>query len=125
MAADETDKYLSVLVDLVARRNITHRGLDTALGWKGGLARKVLRGERPLRLTQLLEILHVLKVEPLEYYARVHAAPLVLDRLLNAINAQGAPPPLVLPPHLGEEELSHLIRQAVEQALEKGKAEKA
>jgi len=117
MTPDGLSRYLAVLNDLVRQKGITRRELDSRLGWKGGVVARLLRGERgDLRLSQLLAILQELDVEPLTFYAAVHAEAPVTVRLLNRL-AGDAPPRLIVPPAMTEEEFSRKIREAVEAAL--------
>jgi hypothetical protein len=79
---------------------------------------RLLRGERDLRLSQLLAILKILQVEPLSFFRAVHADRSVSARLLESLAAATpASAPLVVPPLMSEVEFSKLLRNALDDAL--------
>jgi DNA-binding Xre family transcriptional regulator len=119
MIPDELRRYLDLLNRLVAEKKITRRELDSRLGWKGGVAARLLRGERgDLRMSQLLGILRVLDVEPLAFFLSAHAdAPASAWILAHLDTLPASPEPLFLPPVMSEEEFSRRIQEALEKAL--------
>jgi transcriptional regulator with XRE-family HTH domain len=118
MAAEELSRYLATLADLVKEKKLALTKLDRLLGWRGGMVGRLLRGERDLRLSQLLAILDILQVEPLAFFRAVYADRSVSTRLMETL-ATAAPtsPPLIVPPMMSEEEFSKLIRAALDDAL--------
>jgi hypothetical protein len=118
MADEELSRYLAVLADVVKDKKIALTKLDRLLGWRGGVVGRLLRGEREIRLSQLLAILNVLEVEPLAFFRAVYADRSVSARLISSLTA--ATPmsaPLVVPPSMTEEEFSRLIRTVLDDAL--------
>ena len=87
MADEELSRHLAVLADLVKEKKIALTKLDRLLGWRGGMAGRLLRGERDLRLSQLLAILKILQVEPLSFFRAVYA-----DRSISARSWRAWPP---------------------------------
>jgi hypothetical protein len=118
MTDEELSRYLAVLADLVKEKKIALTKLDRLLGWRGGMAGRLLRGERDLRLSQLLAILKILQVEPLSFFRVVYAERSVSTRLMESLAAATpASTPLVVPPMMSEEEFSKLIRTVLDDAL--------
>jgi hypothetical protein len=118
MATEELSRYLAVLADLVKDKKIALTRIDRLLGWRGGMVGRLLRGERDLRLSQLLAILNTLEVEPLAFFRAVYADRSVAARLMESLTA-AAPmsTPLVVPPLMSEEDFSRLIRTVLDDAL--------
>jgi transcriptional regulator with XRE-family HTH domain len=118
MTHEELSRYLAVLADLVKEKKIALTKLDRLLGWRGGMVGRLLRGERDLRLSQLLAILKILQVEPLSFFRVVYAERSVSTRLMESLAAATpASTPLVVPPMMSEEEFSKLIRTVLYDAL--------
>ena len=118
MADEELSRYLATLADLVKEKKIALTKLDRLLGWRGGVAGRLLRGERDLRLSQLLAILKILQVEPLSFFRAVYADRSVSARLMESLAAAApASTPLVVPPMMSEEEFTKLIRTVLDDAL--------
>jgi hypothetical protein len=118
MADEELSRYLTVLADLVKEKKIALTKLDRLLGWRGGMVGRLLRGERDLRLSQLLAILSILQVEPLSFFRVVHADRSISARLMESLAAAApASAPLVVPPLMSEREFSKLLRTALDDAL--------
>jgi transcriptional regulator with XRE-family HTH domain len=118
MTDEELSRYLAVLADLVKEKKIALTKLDRLLGWRGGMVGRLLRGERDLRLSQLLAILKILQVEPLSFFRVVYADRSVSTRLMESLAAAApASAPLVVPPMMSEEEFSKLIRTVLDDAL--------
>ncbi len=118
MADEELSRYLAVLADVVKDKKIALTKLDRLLGWRGGVVGRLLRGEREIRLSQLLAILNILEVEPLAFFRAIYADRSVSARLMESLTA--ATPlstPLVVPPSMTEEEFSRLIRTVLDDAL--------
>lgn len=118
MATEELSRYLAVLADLVKDKKIALTRIDRLLGWRGGMVGRLLRGERDVRLSQLLAILNILEVEPLAFFRAVYADRSVAARLMESLTA-AAPmsTPLVVPPLMSEEDFSRLIRTVLDDAL--------
>jgi hypothetical protein len=118
MADEELSRYLAILADLIKERKIALTKLDRLLGWRGGMVGRLLRGERDLRLSQLLAILKILQVEPLNFFRAVYADRSVSARLMDSLAvAAPASAPLVVPPMMSGEEFSKLIRTVLDDAL--------
>jgi hypothetical protein len=118
MADEELSRYRAVLADLVKDRKIALTRIDRRLGWRGGITGRLLRGERDIRLSQLLAILHILEVEPFAFFRTVYADRSVSSRLIESLTAASpAGAPLVAPPTMSAEELFQLVRRALDDAL--------
>jgi hypothetical protein len=118
MADEELSRYLAILADLIKGKKVALTKLDRLLGWRGGAVGRLLRGERDLRLSQLLGILDILGVEPLAFFRAVYADRSVSARLMESLATTTATStPLVVPPMMSEEEFAKLIRAALDDAL--------
>ena len=118
MADEELSRYLAILADLIKGKKVALTKLDRLLGWRGGAVGRLLRGERDLRLSQLLGILDILQVEPLAFFRAVYADRSVSARLMESLATTPATStPLVVPPMMSEEEFARLIRAALDDAL--------
>jgi hypothetical protein len=118
MADEELSRYLAVLANLIKEKRFALTTLDRLLGWRGGMVGRLLRGERDLRLSQLLAILNILQVEPMSFFRAVYTDRSVSSRLIESLAAASpAIPPLVVPPAMSTEELFHLVRKALDDAL--------
>ena len=116
MADDEVHRYITVLAKLLREQEITGRELSRRLNLKPGTLARLLRGERELRVSQLLDILKVLKVEPLAFYRFVHAETPLTERLMQGLGERTTPP-LLVPPIMTEEEFSTRVQEALTRAL--------
>ncbi len=117
MTADnEVLRYITVLAKLLREQEITGRELARRLNLKPGATARLLRGERDLRVSQLLEILTVLKVQPLAFYRLVHGETPLTERLMQGLG-EPTTPPLLVPPIMTEEEFSTRVQEAVTKAL--------
>src|SRR4029077_8124854 len=119
MADEEMSRYLAVLADLVKDKKIAMSRIDRLLGWRVGVVGRLVRGERDIRLSQLLAILNILEVEPLAFFRAVYADRAVSARLMSSLTTVATPmsTPLVVPPSMTEEEFSRLIRTVLDDAL--------
>jgi transcriptional regulator with XRE-family HTH domain len=116
MADEEVRRYLVTLDALIGDRNITGRELARRLGWAQGTLTRLLRGDRELRLEQLLAILKALEVEPLAFYRAVYAGKPLAERLIEGLGGPAVSPVLV-PPMMTEEDFSRRVQEALRQAL--------
>jgi hypothetical protein len=118
MADEELSRHLAALADLVKEKKIALTRLDRLLGWRGGMMGRLLRGERDIRLSQLLAILKILQVEPLSFFRVVYADRSIATRLMESLAAAApATTPLVVPPMMTEAEFSKLVRTVLDDAL--------
>lgn len=122
MADTDTRRYVEVLRELVERSDLSRGQVEQKLDWARGQLTKLLRGTYNLKVAQVLAILDVIHVEPLQFYALVHGGTAVprnedlAARVLRSL-AETSPQPLALPPSLTAEELETRIEAAVLRAL--------
>jgi hypothetical protein len=118
MADEEMSRYIAVLADLVKDKKIAMSRIDRLLGWRGGVVGRLLRGERDIRLSQLLAILNILEVDPPAFFRAVYSDRSVSARLMSSLTvANPMSTPLVVPPSMTAEEFSRLIRTVLDDAL--------
>ena len=120
MASEALRRYGTVLEDLLASKGMSRRAVESKLGWGRGTLTKILQGKNELKVGSLLEILRVMDVAPLDYYARVHGgeAPSgqspAVSRILDSFGpAEPEVESLTLPRDLGRKELESMIESVV------------
>jgi hypothetical protein len=117
MAQDQARRCITLLARLVAEKRVAHREVDKRLEWKPGTTSRVLRESREdVRLSQLLEILRAIGVEPLAFFQTAFQAESLPARVISRL---GAPPtPLIAPEGLTTEMLTELMKAALRSVLE-------
>lgn len=117
MAQDEARRCLTLLARLVAEKRVAHREVDKRLEWKTGTTSRVLReGREDIRLSQLVEILRAIGVEPLAFFQIAFQAESLPSKVLARL---GAPlTPLIAPEGLTTEMLTELMKEALRSVLE-------
>lgn len=114
---DDLRRYLNVLKELVGGWDGSMREIERRLGWATGRLTKVLAGRVELQVQDLLAILGVLGVEPLDFYRMAYGGDSVSAQVLRKISALSPQPQSWIFPAISEAELVQRIEAAVERAF--------
>lgn len=114
---DDLRRYLNVLKELVGGWDGSMREIERRLGWATGRLTKVLAGRVELQVQDLLAILEVLGVEPLDFYRMAYGKDSVSEQVLRKISALSPQPQPWIFPAISEAELIQRIEAAVERAF--------
>lgn len=114
---DDLRRYLKVLKELVGGWDGSMREIERRLGWATGRLTKVLAGRVELQVHDLLAILEVLGVGPLDFYRMAYGKDSVSEQVLRKISALSPQPQPWTFPAISEEELVQRIEAAVERAF--------
>ncbi len=68
----ELDRYLTLLRNKIHEKGFTQLEVQEALGWGRSYISQLLTKQKSLRLEQILSILHVIRVDPREFFTELH-----------------------------------------------------
>ena len=71
--ATEIDRYLTLLRNKIRQRGFTQLQVQEALGWGRSYISQLLTKQKALRIEQVLLILGVIDVEPIEFFGEMYA----------------------------------------------------
>ena len=69
----EVDRYLTLLRNKIRERGFTQLDVQQALGWGRSYISQLLTKQKALRVEQVLAILGVIRIEPLEFFQELYA----------------------------------------------------
>ncbi|MEO6191600.1 MAG: hypothetical protein ABIS20_01205 [Thermoanaerobaculia bacterium] len=118
---EEIRRYIDVLQELISRSGTSKREIERSVGWAKSSLTKLLKGQWEIKLRQLLEVLQVLRVEPLVFFRLVYKEIPLSDRLMKELSQGHAPDPILLPPAMSEEELDRRIEETVHKTIRASK----
>ena len=73
----ELNRYLALLRDKIRQRGHTQLEVQEALGWGRSYISQLLTKQKALRVEQVLLILKVIAVDPVEFFAELYGWPAV------------------------------------------------
>ena len=115
----EVDRYLTLLRNVIRQRGFTQLEVQQALGWGRSYISQLLTKQKALRVEQVLLILNVIGVDPVEFFAELYGWP-------GAPYAASGPALAPMDPEQAEErqreiqELRGLLNGVVGLLVEKG-----
>ena len=70
----EVDRYLTLLRNKIREQGFTQLQVQEALGWGRSYISQLLTRQKALRIEQVLLILNVIEVDPLEFFGELYAS---------------------------------------------------
>ncbi len=71
----ELDRYLTLLRNMIRDQGFTQLEVQAALGWGRSYISQLVTKQKSLRLEQILDILHVVGVEPGAFFGELYGPP--------------------------------------------------
>ncbi len=121
---EEIRRYTEVLELLIDRSGWSRREVERRLGWGQGLLSQILAGKRVLKVSQILDLLRTLGIDPLVFYHLAHSPEPLSEGLLAGISQRAGngtllgPPALPALPAMTPEEWERRLEEAVRRAME-------
>ena len=70
----QIDTILRALQEKIQRQGFTQKEVQEALGWGRTYISQLVRGQKSLRIEQIILILRVIKVRPADFFAEIYGA---------------------------------------------------
>lgn len=123
---EEIRRYTEVLELLIDRAGLSRREVERRLDWGQGLLSQILAGKRVLKVSQILDLLRTLGVDPLVFYHLAHSPEPLTAALLAEITQRAGNgtllAPLSFPAAMTSADWERRLEEAVRRALEPRKS---
>lgn len=119
---DESLRVARLLESMVRVAKVPNREIETQLGYAGGVLYRIFAGRITLKLTMILAILDVLKIEPAKFFqmafqAEQEDSSAALLRLLREVRKHPEQPTPPAPEALSAEELDRRVEETLRRIL--------
>lgn len=68
----EVDRIINLLRSKIKERGYTQLRIQNELGWGHNYVSRIMTGNKPLRMKDLLLILNIIKVEPADFFSELY-----------------------------------------------------